>query len=157
MADERIYVIPLRKQWVKTCRVHRAPRSVNVVKEFIMKHMHTEEVSVSAGVNSAIWAHGAKKPPGKIKVKATKDGSFVRVTLPDEKTEKKEKKAETKGALDKAKAMLPGIRAETKAKPAEAKKKEAKPEENAAQKTEAEKKSEEKKVTAERKLPRKGA
>jgi len=119
MADERIYVIPLRKKWVKTTRVHRAPRSINVIREFICKHMRVEDVHVSPSVNDTIWAHGAKKPPGKIKVKATKDGNAVRVTLPDEKPVVKKEPVKSKSVIDKIKEM-PAIRAETKAKPAEA-------------------------------------
>jgi large subunit ribosomal protein L31e len=106
-ATERIYVIPLRKEWLKSARVGRANRSVNTVKSFLARHMHAEDVQISRGINDALWARGAKKPPGRIKVKAKKDGETVMATLPDEKIERpeaKEKKPET--PMEKVKGML---------------------------------------------------
>jgi len=78
---ERVYVIPLRK--VKNVpRTIRSPRAVRYVKEFIGKHMKTEDVIIDASVNEKIWERGIQKIPPKIKVKAVKeeDGS-VEVTL----------------------------------------------------------------------------
>ncbi len=78
---ERVYVIPLRK--VKNVpRTIRSPRAVRYVKEFIGKHMKTEDIIIDASVNEKIWERGIQKIPPKIKVKAVKeeDGS-VEVTL----------------------------------------------------------------------------
>jgi len=78
---ERVYVIPLRK--VKNVpRTIRSPRAIRYVKEFIGKHMKTEDVIIDASVNEKIWERGIQKIPPKIKVKAVKeeDGS-VEVTL----------------------------------------------------------------------------
>ena len=78
---ERVYVIPLRK--VKNVpRTIRSPRAVRYVKEFIGKHMKTEDIIIDASVNEKIWERGIQKIPPKIKVKAVKeeDGS-VAVTL----------------------------------------------------------------------------
>jgi large subunit ribosomal protein L31e len=78
---ERVYVIPLRK--VKNVpRTIRSPRAIRYVKEFIGKHMKTEDVIIDASVNEKIWERGIQKIPPKIKVKAVKeeDGS-VAVTL----------------------------------------------------------------------------
>ena len=78
---ERVYVIPLRK--VKNVpRTIRSPRAIRYVKEFIGKHMKTEEVKIDASVNEKIWERGIQKIPPKIKVKAVQeeDGS-VAVTL----------------------------------------------------------------------------
>jgi large subunit ribosomal protein L31e len=78
---ERVYVIPLRK--VKNVpRTIRSPRAIRYVKEFIGKHMKTEDITIDASVNEKIWERGIQKIPPKIKVKAVKeeDGS-VEVTL----------------------------------------------------------------------------
>jgi len=49
---ERIYVIPLRK--VKEApRTVRAPKAVRVVKEFLQKHMKSEEIKLDASVKSS--------------------------------------------------------------------------------------------------------
>jgi len=36
---ERIYIIPLRASWLKATSGKKTNRSVNVIKEFISKHM----------------------------------------------------------------------------------------------------------------------
>jgi large subunit ribosomal protein L31e len=70
---ERIYTIPLRKKTVKTAKYKRSPKSIKVIKEFLMKHMKSENVKLSKELNEKIWARGIKNPPGKVKVKAVKD------------------------------------------------------------------------------------
>ncbi|AXV37914.1 MAG: 50S ribosomal protein L31e [Methanobacterium sp. BRmetb2] len=78
---EKIYVIPLRK--VKNVpRTIRAPRAIRQIKEFIQKHMKSDEIKLDASVNEKIWERGIQKIPPKIKVKAVKeeDGT-VEVTL----------------------------------------------------------------------------
>ncbi|MGZ7043156.1 MAG: 50S ribosomal protein L31e [Methanobacterium sp.] len=80
---ERVYVIPLRK--VKNVpRTIRSPRAVRYVKEFIERHMKTDDVIINASVNEKIWERGIQKIPPKIKVKAVKDeDGSVEVTLVD--------------------------------------------------------------------------
>ncbi|MGC9517038.1 MAG: 50S ribosomal protein L31e [Methanomicrobiales archaeon] len=78
---EKVYVIPLRK--VKNVpRTIRAPRAIRQIKEFIQKHMKSDEIKLDASVNEKIWERGIQKIPPKIKVKAVKeeDGT-VEVTL----------------------------------------------------------------------------
>ena len=78
---ERVYVIPLRK--VKNVpRTIRSPRAIRYVKEFIERHMKTDDVIIDASVNEKIWERGIQKVPSKIKVKAVKDeDGSVEVTL----------------------------------------------------------------------------
>lgn len=78
---ERVYVIPLRDA-KKAPRTKRSPKAVRLVREFIQKHMKSDEVILDASVNENIWERGIQKIPPKIKVKATKedDGSVI-VTL----------------------------------------------------------------------------
>lgn len=78
---ERIYTIPLRDV-KKVPRTKRSPKAVRYVKEFIQRHMKSDEVKLDFTVNEKIWERGIQKVPPKIKVKAIKeeDGS-VMVTL----------------------------------------------------------------------------
>ena len=78
---ERVYVIPLRDA-KKVPRTKRSPKATRVVREFIQKHMKSDDVKMDSSVNEKIWERGIQKIPPKIKVKATKeeDGSVL-VTL----------------------------------------------------------------------------
>src|SRR5208283_1877265 len=73
VVEEKIYTIPLRHVWVVTPRGKRAPRAVRDVRDFVSRHMKSEEVAVSNDVNQAIWSRGINKPPRKITVRAVKD------------------------------------------------------------------------------------
>lgn len=85
MADdvERIMVVPLRKT-KQAPRTRRANRAIKEIREFVARHMKTEEdkVWIDASVNEKIWQNGIRNPPSKITVKTVKfqDG-LVEVTL----------------------------------------------------------------------------
>ena len=76
--DERIYIIPLAK-------ARRGPRnkwgkkSIRFLKEYMERHFKPESLIISQEVNEKIWERGIKKPPRKLKVRATKniDGLVV--------------------------------------------------------------------------------
>ncbi|MBD3312693.1 50S ribosomal protein L31e [archaeon] len=74
---ERIYTIPLRRKTVKVARYKRSPKALKVIKEFLKKHMKSDEVRIGRDVNEFVWAHGIKQPPARVKVKAVKDESGV--------------------------------------------------------------------------------
>jgi large subunit ribosomal protein L31e len=139
MADiERIYVVPLRSAY-ESPRTGRSRKAVKMLRGFISRHMkaNAENVSISEGVNRAVWKRGIQKPPRKIKVRVVKKGESVSVMLLEEKEggAKKEKKArekkEGKAAGKKAeepkkeeKKEAPARKEEAAEKPAEAPKKE---------------------------------
>ncbi len=78
---ERVYVIPLRD--VKNVpRTIRSPRAIRYIREFLKRHMKSDEIFLDSSVNEKVWERGIQKIPSKIKVKAVKeeDGS-VSVTL----------------------------------------------------------------------------
>ena len=78
---ERVYIIPLRDA-KKAPLTKRSPRATRFVREFIQKHMKSDDVQIDASVNEKIWERGIQKIPPKIKVKATKeDDGSVLVTL----------------------------------------------------------------------------
>jgi len=73
VVEEKVYTIPLRHVWVVTPRGKRAPRAVRDVRNYVARHMKSDEVAVSNEVNSAIWGRSINKPPRKITVRAVKD------------------------------------------------------------------------------------
>jgi large subunit ribosomal protein L31e len=78
---ERVYIIPLRDV-KRVPRTIRSPKAIRLVREFLQKHMKSDDIKIDSSVNEKIWERGIQKVPPKIKVKATKeeDGS-VSVTL----------------------------------------------------------------------------
>jgi large subunit ribosomal protein L31e len=81
MTTERVYTIPLRDA-KNVPRSIRAPRAIRFVKEFLQKHMKSEEIKIDASINEKIWERGIQKIPSKIKVKAIKDDEgIVEATL----------------------------------------------------------------------------
>ena len=88
MSNEREYVIPLRKEWMKVARYKRTRRAVKEIKNFIARHMKVadrdvDKVKLDVYLNNELWFRGCKKPPAKIKVKAKREGEEVLVELVD--------------------------------------------------------------------------
>ncbi len=82
---ERIYIVPLRRAKIgPTSRA--APRAVDDVRHFLMKHMKVEEknVWIDDSLNRELWAHGKFWIPKKIRIRAVKfDDGVVEATLPE--------------------------------------------------------------------------
>ena len=70
---ERTYVIPLRRETLKVPNFKKANKAVRAIKQFISKHMKSETVAVGKYLNLFVWKHGAKNPPHKVQVTASKD------------------------------------------------------------------------------------
>lgn len=84
MATERTYIIPLRREWLKSVKYKRAKKAVRAIKEFLTRHMKTDVANVKLGthLNIELWKHGIKNPPSRIKVNVTKDDKgMVRAEL----------------------------------------------------------------------------
>jgi len=127
--EERIYVIPLLKEWSKVPRYKRSKKAIKAIREFLVRHMKIRDrdlnkIRIDKFVNEEVWFRGIKKPPKKIKIKAIKEGDIVRVYLVDFKDKLKFKKA----------------REERGSKTAEEKKKDKEAKKAAVEKTEEEKK-----------------
>ncbi len=80
---ERIYTIPLRDV-KRVPRTKRSPRAMRYIREFIQKHMKTDDVIIDQDVNEKIWERGREKIPSRIKVKAVEEDGTVEVTLVNE-------------------------------------------------------------------------
>lgn len=89
---ERTYNIPLRKEWLKVPFYKRAKKATTAVREFLQKHMKTEEINISQGINKEIWKHGIKNPPHHVKVNVVKENNKASARLVDEKELKEQKK-----------------------------------------------------------------
>jgi len=92
--EERVYVIPLRKRWLKVVKYQRGKKAVKAVREFIIKHMKSNNIKIGKYLNEKLWERGIRKPPHKVKVKTWKEDDVVKVELIDAPIE--EKKVEVK-------------------------------------------------------------
>jgi len=97
---EKLYTIPLRKEFRKAPNYKRTSRAVKAIRDFIKKHMKNENVKIGKYLNLEIWKHGRKNPPARIKVKVftekEKDVEYVIVELPHVKIEKPKKEVKKK-------------------------------------------------------------
>ena len=135
---ERIYNIPLRREWLKEPRSRRSNRALMTVRDFVKKHTKAVEIKISKGVSDFIFSRGFKKPPGTIKVEVQGDITKVLVKIPGEVIIKKEEKKKT---------GIAGLKEKLAGKPGEDKKEEKSKEEDKTMETEekVEKETEEKK------------
>lgn len=65
---KREYVIPLRRKSRTAPKWRRGKKAISVLKDFIRKHMKTEDVIVCPELNEEIWGKGIRNPPGKVEV-----------------------------------------------------------------------------------------
>jgi len=113
----RTYNVPLRKEFQKAPRWNRTKKAVKALREFIAKHMKSEEVKIGKYLNLELWKHGIKNPPHHIKVKASKDekGKVIvelaelpkEAILEKEKAEKEAKEKEKKKKEEEPKKEKP--------------------------------------------------
>lgn len=73
MTEERIYTIPLRKEFNKTVEFNRAKKAVSATREFLQKHMKSNNVKLGKYLNEYLLSRGRKNPPLKVQVKVWKE------------------------------------------------------------------------------------
>ena len=105
---ERLYTIPLRKEFQKVPNYKKTSKSIKAIRAFAQKHMKCNNVMIGKHLNLEMWKHGRKNPPPRIKVKMIKEKKkekdkeieYVIVELPhikiEKPVEKKKKKEEAK-------------------------------------------------------------
>ena len=87
---ERVYTINLGKALLSV-DTHRAPRAINMIKEFARHHMKTEEIKIEEDLAHQIWSKGVRSPPRKIRVRMSKtDEGYVLVSPYADEKESKE-------------------------------------------------------------------
>jgi len=69
---KREYVVPLRRKTSTAPKWRRTKKAMSVLKDFIKKHMKTDNVIICSELNEAIWSRGIKNPPGKVSIVALK-------------------------------------------------------------------------------------
>lgn len=158
MALERTYVVPLRKEFMKAPKYKRAKKAVNALKEFLKKHMKSDNVKLGKNINLEIWKNGIKNPPHHIKVNAVKDDDgivkaelqgfeYKEMTKEEREKAEKEKKKEKPKEEEKTgekKEEVKVEKEEIKEEPKKEETKEAKTEEKPEEKKEVKKKKKEK-------------
>lgn len=85
---EREYIINLRRSFLKAPKYKRAERSVTAVKDFLKRHMKSDDIKLGKYLNLAIWKNGPRNPPAKIHIKVTKEENKVKaeiINAPEEK------------------------------------------------------------------------
>src|ERR687884_478068 len=83
----RVYTINLGKAWL-TPRYRRTDRVINMVREFAIKNMKSDEVKIDQDLSRHIWTRGKTNPPRKVRVKMVKDeDDIVTVSLYEEAVE----------------------------------------------------------------------
>ncbi len=97
MAEEKIFIINLRREFSKKPLYRRAKKAVTAVKEFISKHLKVEEVKIGKHLNKKIWERGKRKPLPKVKVKAIVENNVAYVELPEFEFDRAKPKEEKKG------------------------------------------------------------
>ncbi len=108
MAIERIYNVPLRREWLKVPKYKRAKKAIFALKRFLSRHMKSQDVLIGKRLNEFIWQSGIRAPPHHVKINVVKedDGKVYAelfgfkyekaVEIKEEKEGKTEKKEETK-------------------------------------------------------------
>jgi large subunit ribosomal protein L31e len=82
--EERIYTVPLAKEFMKTKNWKKTKKAVKALKQFVIRHMKPEAelVYLSQEINERLWENGIKNPPRKIRIRAVKTvEGLVRVYL----------------------------------------------------------------------------
>ncbi len=131
MALERIYTIPLRKEFSRAPNYRRTKRSVRTIREFLQRHMKCDNVKLGKYLNLELWKDGRKNPPPRIQVKAIKDKIKIKdkdvevvqaelINAPiefkkeEKKAEAKEEKKKDKLEEEKKEVLEKGEKKETK-------------------------------------------
>jgi large subunit ribosomal protein L31e len=89
--EERVYTINLGKVTLAPDN-RRAKRAVNMIREFAIRHIKSEEVKIDEELNEVLWSRGIRSPPRKIRVIISKDVSGVVTVKPYTQKEQIENK-----------------------------------------------------------------
>lgn len=70
---ERTYNVPLRKEVLKTPKYKRAHKAMMALRQFLAKHMKSDQIIIGRHANMKVWEQGMRNPPHHIQVIAKKD------------------------------------------------------------------------------------
>ena len=138
---ERVYNVPLRKEFQKVARWRKTEKAVTALRQFVVKHMKSEDVKIGKYANQLLWKNGIKNPPHHIKVNAKKDDKgkvvveLAELSARDKRDidklkslekNKEDKEAEKKKEEEAKKAAAKKVEEKKEEKPAETKEEKAK-------------------------------
>ncbi len=75
--EERVYTINLRRGVLTSSRWRKSDDSVAFVRNFLKKHMKSDNVKLDGSISKKIWEHGNQNPVRKIRVKVEKDDEGI--------------------------------------------------------------------------------
>lgn len=129
---ERIYNIPLRREWLKSPKWRRSKKAIAAIESYLLKHTKVSTIKLSRWINEAVWEKGGKNPPAKItlKVNIDKEKSIARAELAEMPAKAKRKLERKKKEEEKAK-KVEEKKPKIEEAPEEEKKEETKKEEKA--------------------------
>ncbi|MCW3974763.1 MAG: 60S ribosomal protein L31 [Candidatus Bathyarchaeota archaeon] len=81
IVSEKMFTINLGRVWIAKPK-RRAPRAINTVKEYMKRHMKSDDIVITNEINEQIWSKGIGKPPRRIKVRAVKDNENRVIVFP---------------------------------------------------------------------------
>jgi large subunit ribosomal protein L31e len=108
MPEEKIFTIPLREAFEKE-RQKRARNASKIIRDFLMRHMKSENIKIGKSINEAVWKRGIYKPPRKVRIHVIKEDDIVYSELlgvdikTPSKEEIKKKEEKKKGKKEKIK------------------------------------------------------
>jgi len=73
MAESKIYIIPLRKEFQKASYKRKTNKAVRALKAYVEKHTKCDRVVIGEELNEHLWSRGITNPPAKVKVEITVD------------------------------------------------------------------------------------
>jgi len=76
MAEEKVFTIPLREAF-ELERNKRARNASKIVRDFLIRHMKTENIKIGKSINESIWKRGISKPPRKVRIHVIKEENVV--------------------------------------------------------------------------------
>jgi len=76
----KVFTIPLRKVYRKNRR-KRAKYAIRLIKEFLKRHLKTDNIKLGKYLNEEIWKRGIEKPPRRVKVNVTFSDNEYRAEL----------------------------------------------------------------------------
>ena len=106
---ERQYIVPIRRRTLGVPKYRKAKKAVITVREFISKHMKSDDVNIGKYLNEHIWNHGMKNPPGKVKVTASKNSEgkvLVELCGAQKEKPKEDKKGKKEGKKESPKEAV---------------------------------------------------
>ncbi len=123
---ERTYTIPLRSEVQKAPHKKRAKKAITAIKDFISRHMKTDQVGIGAELNEYVWKQGIENPPHKVTVVIRKEDELAFANLPGKSLEPKKveqkQTSQDKGMLESQIEKIKGTKEETpEEKPSEKK------------------------------------